>query len=213
MGESTFMVEMKETASILRAADPQSFILLDEIGRGTSTEDGLAIAHAVLDYLHDDLNAVAVFATHYHELSDVAERLERAVNGSMGIREWEGELVFLRSLEFRPAESSHGIFVARMAGLPKKLLSRATDLFSKLESAQTEAVKVSAKSKRAANSQLMLALSPAPAPIDPRLKAYAQLGEDVAAELTRLKLDEMSPKQAWLALEGIVEKYARSELL
>ena len=208
MGESTFMVEMKETASILRSADAQSFILLDEIGRGTSTQDGLAIARAVLDHLHNDLNAVCIFATHYHELSEAAEELPHAVNGSMGIREWEGELVFLRTLEFKPAESSHGIFVARMAGLPKKLLSRAQDLF--LNHAESPAMngKVS-KKKPAAQSQLtfdLLVPAPAPAEIDPRLKSYAQLGESLSEHIRLLKLDEMSPKQAWLALEGIAER-------
>jgi DNA mismatch repair protein MutS len=128
-GESTFMVEMKETAAILRSADAQSFILLDEIGRGTSTEDGLAIAQAVLEFIHDELGALAIFATHYHELAEVAARLPLAANASMGIREWKGDLVFLRTLELKPAESSYGIFVAKMAGLPRRLIKRSEDLF------------------------------------------------------------------------------------
>jgi DNA mismatch repair protein MutS len=135
-GESTFMVEMKETASILREADAKSFVLIDEIGRGTSTTDGLAIARAVLEYLHDHTRALCIFATHYHELSEDAERLANVFNASMGIREWEGELVFLRKLVREAAHSSYGLYVAQWAGLPSKLLARAEKELKKLQALQ-----------------------------------------------------------------------------
>jgi len=133
-GESTFMVEMKETASILREADRNSFVLIDEIGRGTSTTDGLAIARAVLEHLQNKTQALCVFATHYHELSEDAERLPNVFNASMGIREWEGELVFLRKLVREAAQSSYGLYVAQWAGLPLTLLERAELELKKLDS-------------------------------------------------------------------------------
>jgi DNA mismatch repair protein MutS len=127
---------MKETASILREADAKSFVLIDEIGRGTSTTDGLAIARAVLEHLHDHTRALCIFATHYHELSEDAERLANVFNASMGIREWEGELVFLRKLVREAAHSSYGLYVAQWAGLPSKLLARAEKELKKLQAPQ-----------------------------------------------------------------------------
>lgn len=130
-GESTFMVEMKETAQILKEAGPDSFVLFDEVGRGTSTQDGLAIAGALLEFLASKTQCVGVFATHYHELSQTHSHFSSLLNGSMAIREWKGELVFLRKLVFEPAESSYGIYVARLAGLPKSLVQRAEKLLEK----------------------------------------------------------------------------------
>lgn len=228
-GESTFMVEMKETAEILRKADAQSFLLLDEIGRGTSTQDGLAIAHAVLDHLHNELGAVGIFATHYHELSDVVPELPRSVNGSMSLKEWEGDLVFLRTLEMAPAESSYGIYVAKLAGLPPKLLKRAQALFdASVEAAHVAAVpqlslfggmEASAEKpataeaeKPAASGGLFVANVPAPSAAPPAaVEAVTPVFDELRDELSRLQVDEMSPKQAWLTLESLVGKYARSE--
>ena len=134
-GRSTFMVEMTETAAILHNATPRSLVILDEIGRGTATFDGLSIAWAVAEHLHDspDHAAKTLFATHYHELTELAERLPGAQNYQIRVAEREGELVFLYKLERGRASKSYGIEVARLAGLPPEVLSRAREVLARLE--------------------------------------------------------------------------------
>ena len=134
-GRSTFMVEMTETAAILHSATPRSLVLLDEIGRGTATFDGLSIAWAVAEYLHDSAEHAAktLFATHYHELTELAERLPGAQNYQITATEREGEVVFLHRLERGRASKSYGIEVARLAGLPPVVLANARDVLARLE--------------------------------------------------------------------------------
>ena len=134
-GRSTFMVEMTETAAILHSATPRSLVLLDEIGRGTATFDGLSIAWAVAEYLHNspDHSAKTLFATHYHELTELAERLPGAQNYQITAAEREGEVVFLHRLERGRASKSYGIEVARLAGLPPVVLANARDVLARLE--------------------------------------------------------------------------------
>ncbi len=139
-GESTFMVEMKEMSSMLSKMYDKSFLLIDEIGRGTSTQDGLSIAQALLEYLHEETKAIGIFATHYHELSEVASQLKQCANASMSIREWEGELIFLRTLEWKAASSSYGIHVAEMAGIPSSIVERARNLWKKGDSSKQDSV-------------------------------------------------------------------------
>jgi DNA mismatch repair protein MutS len=146
-GRSTFMVEMTETAAILHNATPRSLILLDEIGRGTSTFDGLSIAWAVAEYLHDsaDHAAKTLFATHYHELTELAERLPGAQNYQIRVAEREGEVIFLYKLERGRASKSYGIEVARLAGLPPAVLARARDVLQRLERYELDVFAESAK--------------------------------------------------------------------
>jgi DNA mismatch repair protein MutS len=134
-GESTFMVEMRETADILRDASRRSLIILDEIGRGTSTFDGLSIAWSVAEYLHDTpgLEARTLFATHYHELVELAESKPRLANFHFQVREWKDEVVFLRRLVSGGANRSYGIQVARLAGLPDSVIARAREILGELE--------------------------------------------------------------------------------
>jgi DNA mismatch repair protein MutS len=134
-GRSTFMVEMTETAAILHSATPRSLVLLDEIGRGTATFDGLSIAWAVAEYLHDSAEHAAktLFATHYHELTELAERLPGAQNYQITATEREGEVVFLHRLERGRASKSYGIEVARLAGLPPPVLANAREVLARLE--------------------------------------------------------------------------------
>jgi DNA mismatch repair protein MutS len=134
-GRSTFMVEMTETAAILHNATPRSLVLLDEIGRGTATFDGLSIAWAVAEHLHDspEHSAKTIFATHYHELTELAERLPGAQNYRIRVAEREGEVIFLYRVERGRASKSYGIEVARLAGLPPQVLARARDVLSRLE--------------------------------------------------------------------------------
>jgi DNA mismatch repair protein MutS len=135
-GRSTFMAEMIETAAILNQAGPRALVVLDEIGRGTATYDGLAIAWAACEHLHDVNRSRALFATHYHELTDLAERLSGGANASLRAKEWRGELVFLHEVAPGPADKSYGVEVARRAGLPKAAVARARAVLAELEGAR-----------------------------------------------------------------------------
>jgi DNA mismatch repair protein MutS len=132
-GRSTFMVEMVETAAILAQATPRSLVILDEIGRGTSTYDGLAIAWAVVEAMHDEVKARTLFATHYHELTRLAGRLPCLSLHHVRAREWKGDLVLLHEVAAGAADRSYGIAVARLAGLPPAVVSRAKSVLAKLE--------------------------------------------------------------------------------
>ena len=133
-GRSTFMAEMIETAAILNQATPKSLVILDEIGRGTSTWDGLSIAWATVEHLHAVNRCRALFATHYHELTRLADELDGTGNVSLKAREWKGELVFLHEVGSGPADRSYGVEVAKRAGLPEAAVRRAQSILSKLES-------------------------------------------------------------------------------
>ena len=135
-GQSTFMVEMIETANILNNATKRSLILLDEIGRGTSTFDGISIAWAVVEYIAKNLKARTMFATHYHELTELALCLEGIKNMNVAVKEWGDEIIFLRRIEEGPADKSYGIQVARLAGLPDETIKRAKEVLSNLEKAE-----------------------------------------------------------------------------
>jgi DNA mismatch repair protein MutS len=132
-GQSTFMVEMNETANIVNNATERSLIILDEIGRGTSTFDGLSIAWSVAEFLHDKIKARALFATHYHELTKLAQERSGVFNCNVAVREWNEQIIFLRKIIPGGADKSYGIQVARLAGLPREILERAKDILSHLE--------------------------------------------------------------------------------
>jgi len=134
-GQSTFMVEMLETANILNNATPRSLILLDEIGRGTSTFDGLSIAWAVAEYLHENeaVRAKTLFATHYHELTELALTLKRIRNHHVSVKEWKEDIVFLRKIVAGPSDQSYGIHVAKLAGIPRDVVARAREILFNLE--------------------------------------------------------------------------------
>jgi len=132
-GRSTFMTEMVEAAAILHQAGPKSLVVLDEIGRGTATFDGLAIAWAVAEHLHEINGSRAVFATHYHELTRLADKLPAAANAHLKAKEWKGDLVFLYEVAIGAADRSYGIQVAKLAGLPKSAVERARAVLARLE--------------------------------------------------------------------------------
>jgi DNA mismatch repair protein MutS len=136
-GESTFMVEMRETARILSGLTPRTLVVLDEVGRGTSTFDGLSIAWAVAEHLHDSPHRPKVlFATHFHELTDIVQTSTRAENFHVAVREWQGDIIFLRRIDPGSASKSYGIQVARLAGIPEGVVARARDILKNLESAE-----------------------------------------------------------------------------
>ena len=150
-GQSTFMVEMKEVSHILKNATGNSLILLDEIGRGTSTYDGMSIARAVVEYLDTKVHAYTLFATHYHELADMANHSTRIKNYTVTVKERGKEITFLRRIVPGSADRSYGIHVARLAGLPESLLKRADEILEGLEIEKAEAMPANKKEEETAS--------------------------------------------------------------
>lgn len=204
-GRSTFMVEMTETAAILHNATPRSLILLDEIGRGTSTFDGLSIAWAVAEYLHDspEHSAKTLFATHYHELTELAENLAGSKNYQILAAEKEGEIVFLHKLHKGKASKSYGIAVAQLAGLPQSVIGRAKEVLAKLEKYE---LAVFAEEKKEAFG-LEKALGRAAAhKTASQISLFALSNENIIDELRDMNAEKLSPEQAKQMLINIQNK-------
>src|SRR3989440_1912430 len=210
-GRSTFMVEMTETAAILHNATPRSLVLLDEIGRGTATFDGLSIAWAVAEYLHDSPGhcAKTLFATHYHELTELAERLRGAQNYQITATEREGEVVFLHRLEPGSASKSYGIEVARLAGMPSSALARARevlrrleryelDVFAEEEETKEQAAAAGATANSAAEDRALTraAFSAARRRIAAQSSLFDLANQKIVDELRETKVEEMSAEEA-----------------
>jgi DNA mismatch repair protein MutS len=171
-GQSTFMVEMNETANILNNATDRSLIILDEIGRGTSTFDGISIAWAVAEHIHNKIRARTLFATHYHELTELALTMDRVKNYTVAIKEWNDRIIFLRRVVEGGADKSYGIQVARLAGLPQAVIQRAREVLANLEKAEF-------------NDQG-----------EPRLGGALEFGQGVASNGKRRENDEKAGKAA-----------------
>jgi DNA mismatch repair protein MutS len=162
-GQSTFMVEMTETANILNNATPRSLIVLDEIGRGTSTFDGLSLAWSIVEHLHNQAGAKTLFATHYHELTELAQRLPRLKNFNVAVREWRDQIVFLRKIVEGGTDKSYGIHVARLAGVPQEVLERAKEILGNLEESElTPEGTVRQSSRRQQDRDKLKQLAPPP---------------------------------------------------
>ncbi|PYL53600.1 MAG: DNA mismatch repair protein MutS, partial [Verrucomicrobia bacterium] len=151
-GQSTFMVEMNETSNIVNNATERSLVILDEIGRGTSTFDGLSIAWSVAEFLHDKIKARTLFATHYHELTKLAEDRPGVCNFNVAVREWNEQIIFLRKIIPGGADKSYGIHVARLAGLPKEILERAKDILAHLEDSSRTTAEPKPREKKSAKA-------------------------------------------------------------
>ncbi len=186
-GRSTFMVEMIETAGILNQATERSFVILDEIGRGTATFDGLSIAWAALEHLHEVNRCRALFATHYHELTALAHKLARVANATMTVKEWHDDIVFLHKVAPGAADRSYGIQVAKLAGLPPAVVARATEVLQRLESTEQRSA------EDLADDLPLFRAVQAPA------RAAASVSA-VEAALAELHPDAMSPREALDAL-------------
>ncbi|HEX2522248.1 MAG TPA: DNA mismatch repair protein MutS, partial [Terriglobia bacterium] len=185
-GRSTFMVEMTETAVILNTATPRSLIVLDEIGRGTATFDGLSIAWSVVEHLNHHTKAKTLFATHYHELTELAELLPGVKNYHVSVKEAGHEIVFLRRVEPGSADKSYGIEVARLAGLPAQVLDRAREILKKHEEGEHEIsnhLTRQYKRKKTASPQAQMSL-------------FMITDHEVLEELKQLNLDNLTPLQA-----------------
>jgi len=192
--QSTFWVEMEETASILKCATDKSLVILDEIGRGTSTYDGLSVAWAVAEHLHDEIQAKALFATHYHELMALSETHHGIKNFNIAVKEWEGEILFLYRMVPGGTSQSYGVQVASLAGIPESVIRRARVILKHLQEKAPE--------------------DPLTRPID--LKHNYQMGlfqpgeSPVLAELKELAVDELSPRQALERLYDLQKKARQS---
>jgi DNA mismatch repair protein MutS len=176
------MVEMIETAAILNQATPDSIVILDEVGRGTSTWDGLAIAWAAVEHLHEVNKCRALFATHYHELTGLADTLKACANASLRAQEWGGDLVFLHEVKPGPADRSYGVQVAKLAGLPAAAVRRAEAVLKKLEAKEGGA-------KRLEELPLFAAFAPPP-PLEAREVSESE------KMLSNLDPDTLTPKEA-----------------
>jgi len=182
-GRSTFMVEMTETAAILHTATPRSLVLLDEVGRGTATYDGLAIAWAAVEYLHARTRAKTLFATHYFELTELAEQLSGVKNYHVSVKETGGGIVFLRKVEAGAADRSYGIEVAKLAGLPSEVISRAREVLAEHETAE-----------RQLSNQLV---SDETRPHPPaQLTIFTPLSQPVLDRLREVDLNTLTPLEA-----------------
>ena len=197
-GRSTFMVEMVETAAILAQATADSFVILDEVGRGTSTYDGLALAWAVVEAVHEVNRCRCLFATHYHELTRLAESLSSLSLHHVRAREWKGDLVLLHELADGPADRSYGLAVARLAGLPAAVLKRAKDVLARLEAGKARTGGIAAGLD---DLPLFAAVAAQPEPlVDP-----------LRAALDGIDADALSPREALDHIYRLKQLAATSE--
>ena len=194
-GQSTFMVEMVETANILHHATPRSLVILDEIGRGTSTYDGLAIARAIVEYLHNNKRSGArtLFATHYHELIEVAQMLPRVHCLNVAVTEEAGRIVFLRKIVPGGADRSYGVHVAQLAGIPRPVIHRAEEILEELES------KGDAKTRRKAMRDITM-------PAAWQMTLFASESNPLIEEIKTLAIDELTPIEAISKLYELQQK-------
>ena len=197
MGQSTFMVEMMEVASILKEATPNSLVILDEIGRGTSTYDGLSIAWAVAEYIADKekCGAKTLFATHYHELTALEEKLEGVKNYSIAVREKGEDIIFLRKIISGGTDESYGIHVAKLAGVPKVVTTRANEILRSIERKNVLAGKNNNKEDKASKKQ-----------VEGQFDMYNFKLAEIAHEIDKINLNELTPIDALNTLVKIKEK-------
>jgi len=203
-GESTFLVEMNETANILHNATPRSLLLLDEIGRGTSTFDGLSIAWAVAEHIHNTpgLSARTLFATHYHELTELALILERVKNYNVAVKEWQDHVVFLRKIVEGGCDHSYGIQVARLAGLPAEVIARAKEVLANLEEAELTPNKI---------PRLALGAHAPPMAASSQLSLFTAREHPVLETLRNTDVDRITPLEALSLLNRIKEQIEEQE--
>ena len=183
-GRSTFMVEMTETAAILNTATSRSLVLLDEMGRGTATYDGLSLAWATVEHLHDRIGARTLFATHYHELTLLAERLPRLMNLRVTVKETAVGIVFLHTVEAGPASKSYGIEVARLAGLPAVVIARAREVLKVHERAETQQVREAS------------VFAGQNAPQQMQMTMFTPLSQRIVDRIGELDVDGLTPREA-----------------
>jgi len=184
-GQSTFMVEMSESANILNNATRKSLIVLDEVGRGTSTFDGVSIAWAVTEYIHNNLKARTLFATHYHELTELALILPGVKNYNIAVKEWKDEVIFLRKVVEGGTDKSYGIHVARLAGIPGSIIERAKIILANLEA---ETLDIDGKPR--------FAMPRTPRPGEIQLSLFSPRPHPVVEKLKEIDIHNLTPVEA-----------------
>ena len=202
-GESTFLVEMNETANILNNCTPRSLVLFDEVGRGTSTFDGLSIAWAIVEYLHQvkKSSARTLFATHFHELTEIEAMLPRVKNYNVAVKEWNDEIIFLRKIMEGGSDQSLGIQVARLAGLPPQVIERAKEILANLEANEfnvNDQPKLAATGKKQQKSDNF------------QLSLFELPEHPVVEELRELDINNLTPIKALLLLEQLKRKVEKN---
>ena len=202
MGQSTFLVEMIETANILNSATPRSLILLDEIGRGTSTFDGLSLAWSIVEHIHNNskISAKTLFATHYHELTELENVLPRVKNFNIVVKEWNDKVIFLRKIERGSADQSYGIQVARLAGIPSKVIKRAKQILRNLEEHELSPQGLTATAKR------QLARNPDQIDIFDAIIEKADQKNEILEEIKELDVENLTPMEAINKLSELKDK-------
>ena len=197
-GQSTFMVEMTETARILNTATARSLVILDEIGRGTSTYDGISLAWSVAEHLHDRIGCRTLFATHYHELTDLEKSLPRVKNLNVAVREWQDEVVFLHKIVPGAADKSYGIHVARLAGVPREVIERAKDILAQLEEEHLDAEGRAKIARRATAKRTSL-----------QLTLFGPADHPLLDEIRQVDLSQTTPLEALRRIEQWQERLNR----
>lgn len=200
-GQSTFMVEMTETARILNTATARSLVILDEIGRGTSTYDGISLAWSVVEFLHEHVGCRTLFATHYHELTDLAKSLPGVKNLNVAVREWQDEVIFLHKIVEGAADKSYGIHVARLAGVPREVIERSKAILAQLEEEHLDAegrAKIARPAKTGKKTHLQLTL-------------FGPAEHPMLDELRQLNLNETTPLMALQQLQHWQQKLAQEK--
>ena len=197
-GRSTFMVEMVETATILNQADDRALVILDEIGRGTATYDGLSIAWATLEHLHEVNRCRALFATHYHEMTGLAARLDGLTNATVAVKEWQGDVIFLHEVREGAADRSYGVQVAKLAGLPERVITRAQTVLNALEKGERDG-----GDRKAVIDDLPLFAAAPPAPAAPTGPS------PIEQRLEAIHPDELTAREALLLLYELKDLAAR----
>jgi DNA mismatch repair protein MutS len=193
-GQSTFMVEMIEVANITHNATPRSLILLDEVGRGTSTFDGISIAWAVAEHILNTIKARTLFATHYNELTELALTNEGVMNYNIAVKEWGDEIIFLRKIEKGPADKSYGIQVARLAGLPDSIIKRAKEVLANLEREELNEIGKPRFADRKPKKGTV------------QLDLFSSVTNSVVTEIKNLDLGALTPEDALHKLTEIKKK-------
>ncbi|NQU23906.1 MAG: DNA mismatch repair protein MutS, partial [Candidatus Nealsonbacteria bacterium] len=200
-GQSTFMVEMTETARILNTATNRSLVILDEIGRGTSTYDGMSLAWSVVEYLHEHTGCRTLFATHYHELTDLEQSLSGVKNLNVAVREWQDDVVFLHKIIDGSADKSYGIHVARLAGVPKEVIERSKDILAQLEAEHLDAegrAKIALSNETRRTGQVQLTL-------------FGPVDHPLLDEVRQFDLDGTTPLEALQMVQQWQEQLAKEE--
>ena len=198
-GQSTFMVEMVETASIIHHATKNSFVIMDEVGRGTSTQDGLSLAWAIVEYIFEKIGCRTLFATHYHELTQLTQKYHAIKNISMKVSEWEDKIIFHHQVIEQAAEASYGIYVAQLAGMPYSITKHAKKLMLELNDKSGLTPQMSLFSREQKEHQAS------------KEDEYKKIEQEILQELSEIDIDDLSPRDAFITLTSLVEKIKTSE--